>query len=186
MDDPDAVCAGCLREIYDRYGNTPMGLGSGRATARAQTGEFTHPTSGITYRVFLRDGALWMSYSRVSPAEGERKIAPLQGERRLQLFVGSGHRGRTYLTNRTVNGSRHRSTTTPRRRSGTWLRTINGAARCRGLCLWIRTACTVPQLRLQLRCLRLGTGMLRSRSDRGGVLGVPWGWLRTREKWRAN
>lgn len=97
MVDPDAVCAGCHRQIYEKYVTTPMGQGSGLATMAPQLGEFKHAPSGVSYRIFLRGGALWMSYERVVPAKGQREIAFVKGERKFELFVGSGHRGRTYL-----------------------------------------------------------------------------------------
>ncbi len=70
-----------------------MGAGSGPAMAALVPGEFTHPESGVHYKVFARDGRAWMSFSR--PASAGR--APLDGERELLYFVGSGRRGRTYL-----------------------------------------------------------------------------------------
>jgi predicted CXXCH cytochrome family protein len=92
LDNPDAVCASCHQAIYDRYERTPMALGSGLARNALQPGQFHHAPSNIDYRVFSRDGAAWMSFSRPT-ASG----APLEGERQLLSFIGSGHRGRTYL-----------------------------------------------------------------------------------------
>jgi predicted CXXCH cytochrome family protein len=56
-------------------------------------GEFHSAASDITYRVFARDGAAWMSYMR-SPASPR---GGLEGEHQLLYFVGSATRGRTYL-----------------------------------------------------------------------------------------
>jgi Tfp pilus assembly protein PilF len=87
---PDAVCARCHEDIYQSYERTPMAKGSGTAVSGLLEGDFLHPASGVRYRVFLRDGKAWMSYDRDhDPA--------LHGEKQLIYFIGSGHRGRTYL-----------------------------------------------------------------------------------------
>ena len=93
MSDPDLVCAKCHGAIYAKYEATSMARGSGPATAALDEGTFTHKPSDITYRVFSRDGAAWMSFSR--PAMGS--TPGLEGERQLQYFIGSGQKGRTYL-----------------------------------------------------------------------------------------
>lgn len=70
-----------------------MARGSGLATDGLQPGSFHHKPSGVDYRIFLRDGTPWMSFSRsATDARGA-----LSGEHQLQYFIGSGHRGRTYL-----------------------------------------------------------------------------------------
>ncbi len=56
-------------------------------------GSFHHKPSDLDYKVFTRDGAAWMSFSRTAD-KGEDSLS---GERRLEYFIGSGHRGRTYL-----------------------------------------------------------------------------------------
>ena len=86
---PDAVCAGCHKAIYDTYEQTPKARGSGPALDGLIQGGFRHAPSGVDYRVFLRDSAAYLSYNRDAPA--------LHGEQRLLYFVGSGRRGRTYL-----------------------------------------------------------------------------------------
>jgi len=74
-----------------------MARGSGNAVDGLIPGRFFHAASGIRYSVFLRDGKAWMSYDRdTGPAASEEPL-PLHGERQLLSFVGSGHRGRTYL-----------------------------------------------------------------------------------------
>ncbi len=93
---PDAVCAGCHRAIYDRYRMTPMARASGAATDGLIEGGFTHDPSGVHYRIFRRDGAAWLSYSRPATAPAGQ----LRGEVRLDYFVGSNTRGRTYLFSR--------------------------------------------------------------------------------------
>jgi predicted CXXCH cytochrome family protein len=87
---PDAVCAGCHRDIYERYERTPMAKGSGAATAGLLQGGFLHSASAVRYNVFLRDGKAWMSYDRDHEPT-------LHGEKQLIYFIGSGLRGRTYL-----------------------------------------------------------------------------------------
>jgi tetratricopeptide (TPR) repeat protein len=95
LSQPDAVCATCHQAIYEKYEKTSMARGGGIATDGLLPGKFTHMQSGISYSVFMRDGAAWMSYTRpFTDPHG-----PLNGERRLDLYIGSGHRGRTYLYN---------------------------------------------------------------------------------------
>lgn len=86
----DVVCAGCHREIYERYEHTPMAKGSGVATSGLLQGGFLHVASRVRYSVFLRDGKAWMSYDRDHEPT-------LHGEKQLLYFIGSGVRGRTYL-----------------------------------------------------------------------------------------
>ena len=90
VSNPDAACATCHQAIYDHYERTPMARGSGSALDGFEPGATHHQPSGIDYRVFLRDGAAWMSFSR-SGSDA------LSGERRLAYFIGSGQKGRTYL-----------------------------------------------------------------------------------------
>ena len=95
LDHPDQVCASCHSEIYKKYEQSSMARGSGLATDGLIPGSFHHKPSGVDYKVFERDGAGWMSYSR--PATDPK--GALAGERRLEYYIGSGHRGRTYLYN---------------------------------------------------------------------------------------
>ena len=95
LEHPDAVCASCHVEIYEKYERTSMARGGGVATEGLLAGGFSHRASGIDYSVFEHDGGAWMRYSR--PASDAR--GALEGERRLELYIGSGHRGRTYLYN---------------------------------------------------------------------------------------
>jgi predicted CXXCH cytochrome family protein len=90
LEDPDRACAQCHQAIYTRYRQTPKSKGSGLALEALSLGAFHHQPSGIDYRVFLRDGSPWMSFSRPTSPE-------LAGERHLQYFIGSGIHGRTYL-----------------------------------------------------------------------------------------
>jgi hypothetical protein len=92
-ENPDKPCARCHQTIYESYQKTPMAQASGAATDGLLPGEFTHPASGVHYRLFLRDGRAWLSYDRPNaPPEHA-----LKGEQELAYFVGSGQRGRTYL-----------------------------------------------------------------------------------------
>jgi thioredoxin-like negative regulator of GroEL len=93
---PDAKCIDCHRKIYEKYERTPMARGSGVATDGLLRGGFLHAASGIRYNVFLRDGKAWMSYAR-EHAETSNEQSTLNGEKQLIYFIGSGHRGRTYL-----------------------------------------------------------------------------------------
>lgn len=93
LDNPDKVCAQCHQAIYDKYEATSMARGSGVATDGLLPGSFHHTLSAVDYRVFLRDGAAWMTYSR--PASSPQ--GALNGEQQLLYYIGSGHRGRTYL-----------------------------------------------------------------------------------------
>ena len=87
--DPDTACASCHQAIYDRYRQTPMANGSGPVQQGLIQGGFRHAPSGVEYKVFLRDNEAIMSYRRPGSS--------LDGERKLLYFIGSGHRGRTYL-----------------------------------------------------------------------------------------
>ncbi|HLI76323.1 MAG TPA: hypothetical protein VKV02_05200, partial [Acidobacteriaceae bacterium] len=91
--DPDAACASCHAAIYARCKHSAMGAGSGAAMEGLIPGEFTHGPSGVQYKVFSREGRAWMSFQR----PGTGAAGPLEGERELLYFVGSGRRGRTYL-----------------------------------------------------------------------------------------
>jgi len=94
---PDAICSGCHSEIYEKYVRTPMARGSGAAVDGLLQGGFLHAASGIRYSVFLRDGKAWMSYDREAEPETSKEQFALHGEKQLEYFIGSGHRGRTYL-----------------------------------------------------------------------------------------
>ena len=94
---PDAICIACHKEIYEKYVRTPMARGSGAAVDDLLQGGFLHAPSGIRYSVFLRDGKAWMSYDRDAGPQMPNDRAALHGERHLIYFIGSGHRGRTYL-----------------------------------------------------------------------------------------
>jgi predicted CXXCH cytochrome family protein len=94
---PDAICASCHREIYEKYERTPMARASGTAMEGLLQGGFLHAASGVRYKVFSRDGKAWMSYDRDDAPETSKERPVLDGERELLFFIGSGHQGRTYL-----------------------------------------------------------------------------------------
>jgi predicted CXXCH cytochrome family protein len=94
--DPDAVCAPCHREIYQKYRKTPMANASGIAADGFVPGDFTHAASGVHYRVTNDGGRVWLSYERASTSPDRS----LNGRQELQYFIGSGKRGRTYLFER--------------------------------------------------------------------------------------
>lgn len=95
-EDPDAACASCHREIYERYKKTPMANASGIAADGLIPADFQHAASGVHYRVFAQNGQAWLSYARENAPAGRE----LNGREELRYFLGSGRRGRTYLFER--------------------------------------------------------------------------------------
>lgn len=93
---PDAACARCHRTIYEQYEKTPMARASGKAMDGLMQGSFTHEASGVRYRIFARNGEAWLSYARPANVAG----GVLDGEVKLEYFIGSNTRGRTYLFQR--------------------------------------------------------------------------------------
>jgi tetratricopeptide (TPR) repeat protein len=85
-----AACAKCHAKIFESYASTAMARASGPATQNFSSGEFQHATSGVHYRVYLEDGDAWLSFDR----DGKNE---LHGKRKLLYFIGSGHRGKTFL-----------------------------------------------------------------------------------------
>jgi len=82
------ACASCHLKIYQSYVATAMGRASGPALNGFVPGEFDNKVSGVRYRVYERDGRVWMSYERGRD---------LTGTREFLYFIGSGRKGRTYL-----------------------------------------------------------------------------------------
>ena len=70
-----------------------MARGSGPAGQGFLAGQLMHQPSGVEYQVLLRDGAAWMFYHRA----GDSPAGPLDGEHKLEYFIGSGAKGRTFL-----------------------------------------------------------------------------------------
>lgn len=91
----DAPCAKCHSQIYQRYMGTPMANASGLAMDGMTPGTYLDKASGVTYRVFERDGAAWLHYDRPGDTN-------LHGEQELDYFMGSGNHARTYLYS--ING----------------------------------------------------------------------------------
>jgi len=84
------VCAGCHASIYNSYARTPMAHASGPATEDLKSANFVHRESGVHYGIYNQDGKAWLSFDR----PGDSSV---NGKRELLYFIGSGHRGRTYL-----------------------------------------------------------------------------------------
>jgi predicted CXXCH cytochrome family protein len=84
------ACKSCHADIYRTYSLTAMARASGPATQQLIPGEFQHAASGVHYRVYTENDAAWLSFER----PGDPSV---RGTRRLLYFIGSGHRGRTYL-----------------------------------------------------------------------------------------
>ena len=84
------ACKSCHAEIYKSYSLTAMARASGPATQDLIPGDFRHAASGVHYRIYAENDAAWLSFER----PGDPAV---RGTRRLQYFIGSGHRGRTYL-----------------------------------------------------------------------------------------
>jgi predicted CXXCH cytochrome family protein len=100
LKDPDAACAPCHRDIYQRYRGTPMARASGPAVDGVIPADFSHPASGVHYRVFTEGGKAWMTYDRKGTATPGRASTPLHGRIELRFYIGSGKRGRTFLFQR--------------------------------------------------------------------------------------
>lgn len=86
----DEVCAKCHASIAQTYARTAMARASGPAMQAVIPGEFVHAASGVHYRVYTGNGKAWLAFDR----PGDKTV---QGTRELLYFIGSGHRGRTYL-----------------------------------------------------------------------------------------
>jgi predicted CXXCH cytochrome family protein len=91
--EPDAACAPCHNQIYERYRKTPMANASGPAGDGFIPADLTHAASAIHYKVYMQDGRVWLSYERKGAQPGNE----LTGRQELKYFLGSGKRGRTYL-----------------------------------------------------------------------------------------
>ena len=67
-----------------------MARASGPAAQDLIPGDFQHTASGVHYQIYAENNAAWLRFER-------RDDPTVRGTRRLQYFIGSGHRGRTYL-----------------------------------------------------------------------------------------
>lgn len=86
----DQACAHCHREIYAKYRATAMAQASGPIAGNVIAGEFTHAASRVHYKIEEQDGRVWLRLDRGAPEE-------MHAARELLYFIGSGHRGRTYV-----------------------------------------------------------------------------------------
>jgi tetratricopeptide (TPR) repeat protein len=94
--DPDAACAGCHQKIFDEWKRTPMAQASGPAAQGFIPADFTHAASGVHYRMILEGGEVWLTYERPGAAPDRA----LSGKQRLEFYLGSGRRGRTWIYER--------------------------------------------------------------------------------------
>jgi predicted CXXCH cytochrome family protein len=100
--DSDVACAGCHREIYERYRKTPMAHASGPAADGFLAAKFNHEASGVSYQILKEAGKVYLTFERepqISAGLGGEapKVEGLNGRRELRYFLGSGKRGRTFL-----------------------------------------------------------------------------------------
>jgi predicted CXXCH cytochrome family protein len=86
----NGACQKCHAEITNSYSLTAMAQASGPAIDQLIPTDFQHAVSGVHYRVYAESGAAMLGFERVDDPT-------VRGTRRLQYFIGSGHRGRTYL-----------------------------------------------------------------------------------------
>ncbi len=84
------ACKSCHAEIFSSYSQTAMARASGPAMQDLIPGDFQHAASGVHYRIYAENAAAYLGFDR----PGDPTV---RGTRRLQYFIGSGHRGRTYL-----------------------------------------------------------------------------------------
>ncbi len=89
------ACARCHASIYNTYMSTPMAHASGPAIENLKPAEFIHAKSGVHYKIYAEDEKVWLSFER----PGDSSIGDPAGndKRQLLYFIGSGHRGRSYL-----------------------------------------------------------------------------------------
>ncbi len=83
-------CQKCHADIAASYSQTAMARASGPAIDQLTPADFTHAASGVHYRVYAENNAAMLAFDRPDDPT-------MHGTRRLQYFIGSGHRGRTYL-----------------------------------------------------------------------------------------
>lgn len=86
----DASCAKCHRSIYRNYLKTPMANASGPASQVAIPSTFRDKSSQVTYSIATGNNGVALRYARTTPPI-------LAGGYRLDYYLGSGHRGRSYL-----------------------------------------------------------------------------------------
>ncbi|HYL16826.1 MAG TPA: multiheme c-type cytochrome [Terriglobales bacterium] len=84
------ACASCHSDIYRSYLKTPMAHASGPAAENFIPADVTHAKSGVHYRIYKEENRVWLSFDR----PGDPSV---RGKRELLYYIGSGHRGLTYL-----------------------------------------------------------------------------------------
>src|SRR3569832_1535649 len=89
----DASCAGCHKQIVDSYTKTVMANASGPAIEVTKRATFHHKTSGVDYVLSIEKNDVFLTFHR----PGEFIDGGVHGQRKLDYYIGSGHRGRTYL-----------------------------------------------------------------------------------------
>lgn len=85
------TCATCHPSIFQSYSQTPMALTSGIVGANLTEGSFTQKASSIYYRIYKKGAHSFLSYERPGDAD-------TRGIQELNYFIGSGRRGRSYLS----------------------------------------------------------------------------------------
>jgi hypothetical protein len=93
-----SACASCHAQIYEQYLTTPMGRSSGRAGSgsfqeQMVASEFSHPLSGVRYRISKQSDGFTLAYEVKETAEAPE----MRGTQQLLYFIGSGSVGRSYL-----------------------------------------------------------------------------------------
>lgn len=89
-----AVCARCHEAISRSYAATPMAQTSGAVGDEFPLGEYLHAPSGVRYRAFRKGDGAYLEFRRVKPVSG---FLPIEGQRRLAYYIGSGAEGRSYV-----------------------------------------------------------------------------------------
>ena len=69
-------CGKCHASIYQSYSLTAHAHASGPAGENLVSGEFTHQSSRVKYRVYSESGKVWMSFERPGDpmVEGRREL----------------------------------------------------------------------------------------------------------------
>ena len=84
------VCAHCHASINDSYSRTNMAHASGPAEENFIPADFMHAKSAVHYRIYQEGGRIWLSFDRLADPSAH-------GKREFLYYIGSGHRGLTYL-----------------------------------------------------------------------------------------
>jgi tetratricopeptide (TPR) repeat protein len=90
VQEADAACAGCHRQISRSYLKTSMANASGLAGGRMIPGSLHHLNSGVDYSVAIDPDGPHLSYRLP-------QTPPIEASVKLSYFLGSGHLGTTFL-----------------------------------------------------------------------------------------